>query len=94
MIENYVANQLLCNGFDLYYWKNDATAEIDFLLYTKDGIVPVEVKAGDNTQSKSLNVYNNSYEPKYSIRISTKDFGYNEKTRIKSIPLYAVFMIK
>ncbi len=94
MIENYVANQLLCNGFDLYYWKNDATAEIDFLIYTKDGIVPVEVKAGDNTQSKSLNVYNNSYEPKYSIRISTKDFGYNEKTRIKSIPLYAVFMIK
>ena len=92
--ENYVANQLVCNGFDLYYWKSDATAEVDFLLYTKDGIVPVEVKAGDNTQSKSLNVYNNSYEPKYSIRISTKDFGYNEKTRIKSIPLYAVFMIK
>lgn len=92
--ENYVANQLVCNGFDLYYWKSDATAEVDFLLYTKDGIIPVEVKAGDNTQSKSLNVYNNSYEPKYSIRISTKDFGYNEKTRIKSIPLYAVFMIK
>ena len=92
--ENYVANQLVCNGFDLYYWKSDATAEVDFLLYTKDGIIPVEVKSSDNTQSKSLGVYNNNYKPKYSIRISTKDFGYSEKNNIKSIPLYAVFMIK
>lgn len=94
MVENYVANQLICNGFDLYYWKSAATAKTDFLLYTKDGIIPVEVKSGDNTQSKSLNVYNNTYKPKYSIRISTKNFGYNEKNNIKSIPLYAVFMIK
>lgn len=92
--ENYVANQLVCNGFDLYYWKSDATAEVDFLLYTKDGIIPVEVKFGDNTQSKSLKVYNKLFSPKYSIRISTKDFGYNEDTKIKSIPLYATFMIK
>ena len=92
--ENYVANQLVCNGFDLYYWKSDATAEVDFLLDTKDGIIPVEVKSSDNTQSKSLGVYNNNYKPKYSIRISTKDFGYSEKNNIKSIPLYAVFMIK
>ena len=48
--ENFVANQLLCNGFDLFYWKNTATAEVDFLLYTADGVIPVEVKAGENTQ--------------------------------------------
>lgn len=92
--ENYVANQLICNGHILYYWKNNATAEVDFLLYTNDGIIPIEVKAGNNTQSKSLNVYSESYKPNYSIRISTKDFGYNPVTKIKSIPLYAVFCIK
>lgn len=91
--ENYVANQLVSSGYDLYYWKNNATAEVDFLLYTKDGIIPVEVKAGDSTQSKSLNVYNELYHPKFSIRISTKDFGYNPDTKIKSIPLYATFLI-
>jgi hypothetical protein len=91
--ENYVANQLICNGHSLYYWKNDATSEVDFLLYTKDGIIPIEVKASDNTQSKSLNVYNETYKPKYLIRISTKDFGYNPETRIKSIPLYATFLL-
>ena len=28
------------------------------------------------------------------VRISLKDFGYNKDTKIKSIPLYAVFLIK
>ena len=55
--------------------------------------VPIEVKAAKNTQSKSLKVYNELYNPKYMIRISTKDFGYNPETKIKSIPLYAVFLI-
>lgn len=92
--ENFVANQLLCNGFDLFYWKNTATAEVDFLLYTADGVIPVEVKAGENTQSKSLKVYMKKYNAKYAIRISTKDFGYDPKTKIKSVPLYATFLIK
>ncbi len=92
--ENFVANQLVCNNFSLYYWKNDATAEIDFLLYTRDGIIPLEVKARENTQSKSLNIYREIYHPKYSIRLSTKDFAYDPKKQIKSVPLYAVFLIK
>lgn len=92
--ENYVANQLIANNHTLYYWKNDATAEVDFLIYNKDGIIPIEVKASDNTKSKSLNIYSNKYNPKYSIRVSTKEFGYNPTTKIKSIPLYAVFLIK
>ena len=91
--ENYVANALVFNGHNLYYWKNDKTAEVDFLLSTKDGIIPVEVKSSDNTQSKSLKIYNELYKPKYAIRISTKDFGYNPQTKIKSIPLYATFLL-
>jgi hypothetical protein len=74
--------------------KYDSTSVVDFLLYNKDGIIPIEVKAADNTQSKSLKIYNDTYHPKYSIRISTKDFGYNPETKIKSIPLYATFLIK
>ena len=92
--ENYVANQFVCNGHELYYWKNTNESEVDFLLYTKDGIIPVEVKASDKTQSKSLKIYNDIYKPKYSIRISSKEFGYNPDTKIKSIPLYATFLIK
>ena len=92
--ENYVANQLICNEHDLYYWKNDNIAEVDFLIYTKDGIIPIEVKAGENTHSRSLKIYTEKFNPKYFIRISMKEFGYDPINKIKSIPLYAVFCIK
>lgn len=94
MAENYVANQLIANGIEnLYYYKNEqSTMEIDFLLQTEDGIIPVEVKSAENTQAKSLKSYINKFNPKYSIRISTKNFGF--VNNIKSVPLYAVFCIK
>ena len=93
--ENYVANQLKANGIDLLYWQGSRDSEVDFLISTQnDGIIPIEVKADDNTQSKSLYVYNKLYNPKYMIRISSKDFGFNPTSKIKSIPLYAVFLIK
>lgn len=92
IVENYVAQAFSTNNISLYYWNSGNKAEIDFLLYNKDGIIPVEVKAGDNTQSKSLNVYKEKYSPKYSIRLSTKNFGFTNG--IKSIPLYATFCIK
>ena len=65
---------------------------MDFILYNIDGIIPVEVKADNNVGSKSLNVYMNRYNPNYAIRISTKNFGF--ANNIKSVPLYAVFLIK
>lgn len=93
--ENYVANQLKSNGIDLLYWRGSRNAEIDFLITTpNDGIIPIEVKTGEHTQSKSLKVYDELYHPSYMIRISSKDFGYSPETRIKSIPLYATFLIK
>lgn len=92
--ENYVANQLLYSNQSLYYWVSDGKAEIDFLLYNKDGIIPVEVKAGDSVQSKSLYSYMKKFNPSYSIRISTRNFGLDKEKKIKSIPLYAVFCIK
>ena len=91
--ENYVANQLVCNNHDLFYWQNN-TSEVDFLLYSKEGIIPVEVKASDNVRSKSLNVYFEKYYPKYMIRISARNFGFDSKKNIKSVPLYAVFCIE
>ena len=94
--ENYVAQQFMSNGITLQYYKNDKNnnenMEIDFILYNDDGIIPVEVKADDNTKSNRLKKYINKYNPKYSIRISAKNFGF--ENNIKSVPLYATFLIK
>ncbi len=90
--ENYVATQLAANNISLIYWESNNQAEIDFLLYNDDGIIPIEVKANDNLKSKRLNIYIKRFKPKYAIRISTKNFGF--KNNIKSVPLYATFLIK
>lgn len=94
IVENYVANQLICNNYSLYYWQSNGIAEVDFLLYTEDGVILVKVKSGDSVKSKSLNVYMERFNSKYAIRISTRNFGYDENKKIKSIPLYSVFCIK
>ena len=89
--ENYIAEELNSMDIPLIYWKSTGNAEIDFLLTTSDGIIPIEVKASKRTQSKSLKLYIQEYEPKYAIRISAKNFGF--KNNIKSIPLYAAFCL-
>ena len=65
--------------------------EIDFITKLDDEIIPIEVKSGERVKAKSLNKYIDKYKPKYSIRISEKNFGY--ENNIKSIPLYAVHCI-
>ena len=91
--ENYIAQELTSKGESLYYWTSNRTAEIDFVLYSEeDGIIPIEVKSGNNVRSVSLNMYINQYNPKYAIRFSTRNFGF--ENNIKSIPLYATFCIK
>lgn len=71
---------------------NYTSLDHTFLITNKDGIIPVEVKASDNTKSRSLNVYMEKYNPSYAIRVSSKNFGF--ENNIKFVPLYAVFCIK
>ena len=92
LTENYVAEILYSKSRELYYWQLDSGKyEVDFLINVDGDIIPIEVKASDNTTSKSLNYYVQRYKPKYSIRISSKNFGFSNN--IKSIPLYATHLI-
>ena len=89
--ENYVAQSLVCNGYNIFYWTSDGIAELDFVIQRDNDIVGVEVKSGTRTKSRSLNLFVNKYNPAYCIRISSKNFGF--ENNIKSIPLYAVFCL-
>jgi len=91
LAENYVACQLRGNGYKLFYWESDNRAEIDFLIQKQGEIIPIEVKANLHSKSKSLDVFKLTYKPKYSIRISGRNFGYEND--IKSIPLYAAHLV-
>jgi predicted AAA+ superfamily ATPase len=89
--ENYVAQAFTANKIPLFYWKNNNTAEVDFVLQKGLDVIPVEVKRGVNTHSKSMNIFAKQYNSPYSIRISQKNFGF--ENAIKSLPLYAVFCL-
>ena len=89
--ENYVACALAANGHQLYYWTSKNTAEVDFILQIEDDIIPVEVKSGKRTSGKSIRIFMDTYKSKTAIRISNKNFGF--ENGIKSVPLYAVFCI-
>jgi len=89
--ENYVAQALKANGHSLFYWKNDNTAELDFVLQIDGEVVPVEVKKGSRTKSVSMNMFLKKYNCPYAIRISKKNFGF--ENNIKSVPFYAVFCL-
>lgn len=93
--ENYVVNELISNNLNLYYWYELQKCEIDIMIDTKDGIIPIEIKAGTNKKSTSLNYFRDKFKnniSNVSYRISQNNFGL--ENGIKSIPLYAVFCIK
>ena len=91
MTENYVSIALKTNGYQLYYWESDNTAEVDFLIQKENHVIPVECKAGNHVKAKSMMVYMEKYAPAYAIRISARNFGMVQG--IKSVPLYSVFCI-
>jgi len=87
LAENFVAQELVAADLSpLYCWEGK-TSEIEFVLQTKFGFVPLEVKSGWVTQSKSLQVYNKSFEPKKRIILSAKNV--QSKDSLLHLPLYA-----
>ena len=91
LAENYVAEQLAAQDYPLYYWEHDGKAEVDFVIRQNDSAIPVEVKSKDNVKARSLKQFVEKYKPTYSIRISAKNFGF--ENGIKSVPLYAIFCL-
>ncbi len=91
MAENYVNVQLSINGYKTYYWESERGAEIDFVIQRSGQIIPIEVKSADNTRAKSLKVYMDRFKPAYAIKLSAKNFGFEDNKKI--VPLYAAFCI-
>ena len=91
MTENYVNVQLLINGYNTYYWQSERGAEIDFVIQREGKLIPIEVKSADNARAKSLKVYMDTFSPEYAIKLSSKNFGFEDNKKI--VPLYAAFCI-
>ena len=89
--ENVIADVLGKLGKGLYYYARTNSFGIDFIVRMDETATAVEVKAAENTKSRSVSTLVDHYGVKRAIKLSTKNIGGNE--RILSIPLYmAMFM--
>jgi len=88
--EQYVLQQLKPQkGLSTYYWKNERnTSEVDFLVSDGQSVVPLEVKAEVNLQSKSLKAFRDKFSPPLSVRTAMTD--YKKEDWLLNLPLYAV----
>jgi predicted AAA+ superfamily ATPase len=89
--EQFVLQQIKStDNYPVCYWTNEnSTAEIDFIVQKNGKIIPIEVKASENLQAKSLKVYCQKFQPDEAIRTSLSDFRCEEW--LTNIPLYAIW---
>ena len=86
--ENFVAQSFISSGVkELYCWK-ERTAEVEFLREIDGDVLPVEIKSGWVTQAKSLKVFVQKYQPKYSIIFSANNLTLDLVNNVYRYPLY------
>ena len=90
LTEQFVLQQLKSmKDISIFYWSAEKSkAEIDFIIQNENKIIPIEVKAEENLQAKSLKAFYEKYSNKNCIRTSMSD--YREQEWIKNIPLYFI----
>lgn len=94
LTEQYVYQALKSNSnIKTYYWSSDSgTAEIDFLIQLEDQIIPIEVKAEENLQAKSLKVFVEKFKATHAVRTSMSP--YRIVDWLENIPLYEINFIQ
>ena len=105
LTEQYVQQQLRAEcGIAPYYWAAErAQAEVDFLIESDYRLLPMEVKAERNLQSKSLRSFCKRYQFSMAARVSMSRYSVSEvqiapgktdpqghRYTLLDIPLYAI----
>lgn len=88
--EQFVLTELKSNkDIPIFYWSAEkATAKIDFLIQLGTDVIPIEVKASENLQAKSLKTFIEKYKTTKNIRTSMSNYRKEEK--FINIPLYTI----
>ena len=87
--EQFVLQQLICAGITPFYWSSErSSGEVDFVFQAGSGVVPLEVKAGENLQAKSLRFFVEKHKIARALRTSLSDF--RRETWLVNLPLHMI----
>ncbi|MGN0369516.1 MAG: ATP-binding protein [Butyrivibrio sp.] len=100
LYENVVAQMIKASGRDLYYhtWRKKESThsyEIDFLIISKNKVIPIEVKSSAVKNHESIDQFEEKYSGQVGDRylLSQKDIGKLGTLKLK--PIYmAPFLLK
>ena len=89
--ENFVLQSLV----DKYeaiprYWTSGGQAEVDFIIQRGNDIIPIEVKANQNINSRSLALYGQKYEALTKIRLRFSLRNLKKDGALLNIPLFMI----
>lgn len=93
--ENIVADMLVKDGYNLYFYKNEkSTLEMDFFVRDTGTLVPLEVKASDGATASLNNLIEKEKysEIKYGIKLGYKNIGFNGK--FYTFPYFLTFLLR
>ncbi len=95
LYENVVAEALVKQGYELYYYKRDTgTLEEDFFVRSKKSLLPLEVKATNGT-AKSLRTLIGSEQYSdisYGLKLTSGNIGFSNN--IYTFPYFCAFLLK
>ncbi len=93
LVENEVANTLVRNGYNLYYYQSDGKAEISFVVQDRNGkIMPIEVVNMKLTKAKAMSLFVSKFNLEECIRLTEENFS--KKKGVRFIPVYATCYLK
>jgi len=93
LTEQYDLHQLKPLSDDaVHFWSSSqSSGEVDFVLQYGENVVPLEVKAEENLQAKSLKSFYQKYPDMLPVRTSMSDF--RKEGWLVNLPLYAIHLL-
>ena len=88
VMENLILSQLTNDDLDHSYCWQENKAEVDFLRFIQNKLIPIEVKSSHRIASKSLASFARRYAPQTSIILSTNNFSFTKAKNLWNIPVY------
>ncbi|MFA5817276.1 MAG: AAA family ATPase [Bacteroidales bacterium] len=98
MAEQFVGQELLSAGQDLYYWSREAKssiAEVDYLIDKNRKIYPIEVKSGPSGKLRSLHLFLTTYSDCLNgYVLSGANYASLPEQKLEFMPLYYAYSLR
>lgn len=94
VMENIVADMLTKEGYDMFYFETKGTLEIDFILNLNGLAAAIEVKSGNNKQSKSLgSLMSDKYKVRRGIKLQNNN-TFVDGGGVEHYPIFAAAFMR